>query len=216
MSSFRRVHSIRVRDSTIRLGDILTPIGAVFRIGNVSFVVAECQCGKRIVLREQFVSKQTCGCKKTKRIADSARTHGKTGTPEFKSWRAMKKRCSDKKNVYYFGRGVTIHESWIHSFEQFFLDRGKKPFPEATIDRFPDKFGNYEPGNCRWASWETQRTNRSDNVNVTIYGKTMDVSKWEKISGIKYSTIYHRIKKGWPSKAAVFAPVGMGAMRYSE
>jgi hypothetical protein len=61
---------------------------------------------------------------------------------------------------YWGGRGITVCERWRNSFEAFLLDMGEKPEGKPTIDRWPDKNGNYEPSNCRWASYVEQNLNR--------------------------------------------------------
>jgi hypothetical protein len=84
-----------------------------------------------------------------------------TGAPEYISWTAMKSRCFDPRHPYYAdygGRGITVCEEWL-SFEGFFADMGERP-PGKTLDRWPDKDGNYEPGNCRWADAKQQTHNR--------------------------------------------------------
>lgn len=74
----------------------------------------------------------------------------------------MKTRCSNP-NVdnykHYGGRGVTVCERWLHSFESFLADMGKKPSPQHSIDRINND-GNYEPDNCRWATKLEQIHNR--------------------------------------------------------
>ena len=74
----------------------------------------------------------------------------------------MKRRClypSDKRYKDWGGRGITICDRWLNSFENFFADMGKKPSPKHSLDR-RDNEGNYEPDNCRWATASEQRLNQ--------------------------------------------------------
>jgi hypothetical protein len=85
-------------------------------------------------------------------------------SPEYHSWRGMVYRCSPKnKTDYsnYFGRGISVCERWRGKggFENFLADMGSRP-EGTSIDRWPDKNGNYEPGNCRWATAKQQNNNR--------------------------------------------------------
>ena len=92
---------------------------------------------------------------------DAARKHGMHGTPTYRVWNGMTQRCLNPKNGRwddYGGRGITVCERW-QIFENFVADMGERPEGE-TLDRYPNQNGNYEPGNCRWATAEQQGQNK--------------------------------------------------------
>jgi len=120
-------------------------------------------CNKRINAREWC----SAHYKKWQLHGDPlhGRTHernGRRGTPAYWAWVGMKQRCSNpnhQKYKYYGGRGISVCERWVKSFNAFVEDMGERP-KGLTIDRInPD--GNYEPSNCRWATWSEQNLNKS-------------------------------------------------------
>jgi hypothetical protein len=73
----------------------------------------------------------------------------------------MKTRCYNpniKKFKNHGGRGISVCDRWLNSFENFLADMGEKP-TGLTLDRI-DNDGNYEPSNCRWTTWSEQNKNR--------------------------------------------------------
>lgn len=90
--------------------------------------------------------------------------------PDYGIWSHIKSRCSNPSHPdyqYYGGRGIGVCERWVTSFDNFLDDMGPRPEPRYlySIDRWPDKNGNYEPGNCRWATVKEQNTNRRQRRN---------------------------------------------------
>ena len=102
-------------------------------------------------------------------------THGMSGTRTFKSWSSMIDRAT-KPNVRGYEH-VTVCNRWRDSFENFYADMGERP-EGMTLDRYPDKTGNYEPTNCRWATPAQQQRNLRKNLFLTIDGVTKLLIDW--------------------------------------
>lgn len=82
-------------------------------------------------------------------------------TPEHNAWNAMKARCLNPSHsafANYGGRGITVCDAWRESFVRFLQDMGPRPSAEHSLDRI-DNDGNYQPGNCRWATRGQQNAN---------------------------------------------------------
>lgn len=125
----------------------------------------ECRCACGTIFEaigSNVVAGRTpsCGCRKRALRHAQATRHAMTGSPTWRSWKSMHDRVAPtyREHAYYFDRGITVCSRW-QSFEAFFADMGERP-PGTTLDRYPDNNGNYEPGNCRWATPKQQATNR--------------------------------------------------------
>ncbi len=137
----------------------------------------------------------------------------KTRTPLYAVWRGMRVRCynpSHKSYRFYGGIGIAVCQQWINSFECFkewAMSNGYRK--GLTIDRYPNKSGNYEPGNCRWATWTEQERNRKDNISpITAFGETKRIWDWLEDARCKVSrnTLLLRLKTGRDSEWAMTEP----------
>jgi hypothetical protein len=83
---------------------------------------------------------------------------------------AMWGRCRQQGRRYYHDKGIKVCPRWM-IFENFLADMGERP-PGLTIDRL-DCSKDYEPGNCRWATWTEQCETRTKRFNRrgTIHGR---------------------------------------------
>lgn len=136
-----------------------------------------CDCGTVTVVRRHCLKvarTQSCGCLHKEAARATLLTHGMKKTPEYRTWCAMKERCSRPANISYrnYGaKGISVCERWSSSFENFFSDMGPKPSLKHTIDRINPK-GNYEPSNCRWATYKEQFANTENPKFHENIGKT--------------------------------------------
>ncbi len=114
-----------------------------------------CDCGTlRDVARSNIRSgmSQSCGCLIVDTTRESFTTHGKSHTPEFQAWAAMRARCSNENlSDYriYGGRGIKVCERWDSSFQNFIDDVGMRPRVGYVLKRL-NTDGDYEPANCFW------------------------------------------------------------------
>lgn len=113
-----------------------------------------------------------------------------TQTAEWQTWSQMKKRCHSPA-AEYAPRGIVVCDRWRESFVAFLEDMGPRPAPEYSLDRI-DNDGNYEPGNCRWATRDQQHMNRRVTIWVTMDERTQTLRDWAVELGISYQAAWRR------------------------
>lgn len=124
-------------------------------------------------------------------------------TPEYRAWTAMKGRCQSPTHQafrYYGARGISVCLQWKESFAAFLAYMGRRPSSLHTLDRINND-GNYEPGNCRWATRAEQMRNTRRNILLTHDGLTLCVEDWAKKLGILPATLTRRIRRHGVEKA---------------
>jgi hypothetical protein len=119
----------------------------------------------------------------------------------------MRQRCRDPNAIsypYYGARGIRVCPRW-DDYENFYADMGEPP-EGHQLDRL-DSRGDYEPGNCRWATKTEQANNQSNNHPLTFRGETLNINQWARRLGVKRELIKTRLKIGWSVEDALTKPV---------
>lgn len=121
--------------------------------------------------------------------------------------RCYSPECKDYK--YYGGRGITICQRWLDSFDNLLADMGLRP-DGLTLER-KDNDGPYSKENCVWATRKEQGRNTRAGVRLTFEGVTRALGEWSAITGIPYSTLKARINRlGYTPEQALTKPVRYG------
>jgi hypothetical protein len=166
----------------------------------------ECQCGNAkdaVAVQLRAGRTQSCGCLRLDRNLEAVITHGKSKTRVYKIWFGMTRRCRnpDNKNYDRYGaRGIYVCDRW-HKFENFIADMGEPP-AASTLERL-DNDGPYSPDNCCWASRKDQSRNTSVSIIVEFDGRKMSLPEACELTGLKYESVYMRMRRGMPFADAV-------------
>jgi hypothetical protein len=161
----------------------------------VYYVVCECHCGKKTIVRKQQVKSgrvKSCGCLHKQKIS----SHGMSNTKVYKTWQSMKQRCFNPKNIQYYdygGRGITVCERWM-DFQNFFEDMGHTP-RGCSLDRIDNNLG-YDPKNCKWSTRQDQERNKRNNRLITFENETKTLAEWLDRQQLHVQTFYSRTYRG--------------------
>lgn len=181
--------------------EVLSSAGSTVR--GLALWKCRCECGEALTVKGSLLRSgdtKSCGCWKS-RIDHHLVSHGHNRgkgqrSKTYRAWAHMKARC-DNPNVerypHYGGRGISYATKWA-SFPAFLADMGEAP-DGCSLDRI-DVNGNYEPGNCRWATAKQQARNTRASKMITAFGATRTVAEWAELKGLGPATIHNRLYSG--------------------
>ena len=141
-----------------------------YRKGYERYWWCECICGTIKSINERSLKRgasKSCGCLHKEILT----THGQSYNKIYKQYINMIQRCTNpyhKDYQWYGGNNITVCDTWLSGFEEFYKDMGDRPFQNATIERIDNNKG-YSPDNCRWATIQEQRYNTSANIINSKY-----------------------------------------------
>lgn len=162
-------------DLTSKIFGRLTVIAEAPKRGTKIKWLCVCECGAEVSVAACNLNTghtSSCGCLAREvnraRAIERNTVHGHNTvalkSPTWQTWHAMICRCEIPTHVSYHrygGRGIKIHVPWRENFVNFLEDMGERP--EGMCIERKNVHGNYEPGNCRWATAKEQQHNRHDN-----------------------------------------------------
>lgn len=212
-------------NNAVAIGEVygrLTIIGEPFFVPSgkrgwrIKKVECLCECGNKKVFLAASLrtgNSKSCGCSQPDFVSRANRTHGDSnGNPRlYRIWRNMNNRCNNPKFkdwMNYGGRGIRVCKQWrdYAIFREWSLSHSYRD--DLTLDRFPNQDGNYEPSNCRWATFRQQMNNTRTNRFLTIFCETKTIADWSRDSRcvVTPGTFQERIKKQWEAEKALVLP----------
>jgi hypothetical protein len=175
--------------------------------------ICQCECGATTIAAGSALRSgrtRSCGCllhesKQTATLKHGAKAGGRQSR-EYNAWNHAKRRCftpSTSSFRYYGGRGITMCERWANDFAAFLADMGECP-DGHSLDRINND-GNYEPGNCRWATRLDQNNNRRKNVRYEFEGERRTIGQIARMASVNYASLFIRLRSGQSAVDAIAA-----------
>ncbi len=166
-------------------------------------VECRCTCGTVKIIMDYALKNgmtKSCGCLQREWVHKKNYKHGEAARGRrgggYACWSSMIQRCCNENSPSrkdYGGRGIKVCRRWRTSFENFIKDMGPRPSSRHSIER-ENVNGNYEPGNCRWATDKEQANNTRHNRRITHQGVTKTLKEWAIFRNVSSSTMHRRFK----------------------
>lgn len=177
--------------------------------------ICQCDCGKIVTVYGHTLESghtKSCGCLKLEMLAKRSTIHGDSGKNKSKlytTYHNMMQRTHNKNSPdYRFYKNVEVCDEWASSylvFKEWALNNGYED--GLTLDRI-DVYGNYEPSNCRWVTWDVQHNNTRSNKMLEYNGEVKSMADWCRELDLPYYTIRSRINiLKWDAKTAFETPI---------
>ncbi len=184
--------------------DVIRPSGQAARR-----TTCRCDCGRIIDIDlHSLLRGDSHGCKKCTHLKHGHARGGEEKSRVYITWCHIIQRCTNKNDVNFYrygGRGITVCHRWM-KFENFLADMGEKP-KGLTIERIDNNLG-YSPQNCKWATMREQSRNQRRSHIITLDGKSQCMADWAEETGVKYTTLRQRRRRGWSARRALTQKVG--------
>ena len=173
-----------------------------------------CECGTEIVTAAYRLKNGTCkscGCYREEKLNIVRNKHNMSHSRLYRAWGKMNYRGKSKTwyNAHrYAERGISVCKEWAVSFETFADWAVKNGYDDnLSLDRIDNNKG-YSPDNCRWVDRTSQQRNREVTLVYEYKGELKPLAEWTEIIGMKYKTLYDRVKKrGWSIEKALEMPL---------
>jgi hypothetical protein len=158
--------------------------------------LCKCDCGQSIyvtLVSLRSGNTKSCGCIQKDGTLKKNYVHGESHkeTKEYRTWNKIKGRCyckTDLKYHDYGGRGISVCDRWINSYDNFLSDMGRCPRDKYSIERINNN-GNYEPSNCKWATRKEQAQNKRTTIYLEMDGITLTMKAWCEKLGLRYDQV---------------------------
>jgi hypothetical protein len=133
-----------------------------------------CDCGNETIVGSAYHltsgNTSSCGCLRQDTARERHLLHGGKGSRLYNIWKNARQRCRNPKTPdyrWYGAKGVIFSSIWddFDAFRRWSAENGYSP--ELTLDRI-DPFGNYEPSNCRWVTWQEQAKNKRNSKKGVV------------------------------------------------